>query len=355
MILSGCGGTLVEVKLSDLNSGLRKYEGDTIYDNVTNNISYKTYDNAKYDEIFRESALTKATVDQIRFSLERVIGDSVSFPKNAKSKKFGIEMVKMAKKQVQELPTRVIKVTKGVASLSPKSDFSGMSKSKIPQVLISLKDAALQMKDAGEGVVEIGKLLKKAVKDKLKDPKSLSLPGSTENPTQDSDPIASAPVTKSAKIYREVTIGTQTWMAENLNVASGNSWCYNNQEANCKMYGRLYDWQTATSACPQGWHLPSNKDWKALEKFSGLLPDADLEEESGDAGKGDFGFSALPGGYYVGPAFSNIGVHGYWWSATEDDAIYASIRHLGPNGTNIGRYNYDKSYGFSVRCLKNSP
>jgi hypothetical protein len=70
--------------------------------------------------------------------------------------------------------------------------------------------------------------------------------------------------------YAVVTIGDQTWMAENLNYETSDSWGFFNNGSNCDVYGRLYTWDAAMSACPSGWHLPSDNEWKTLEMFLGM-------------------------------------------------------------------------------------
>jgi len=126
--------------------------------------------------------------------------------------------------------------------------------------------------------------------------------------------------------YRTVKIGGKTWMAENLNYQTGNSWCYGGDSSNCTEYGRLYDWNTAKTACPAGWHLPSNQEWNDLVTIAGgdtagrALKSAYGWEEKGNGADG-LGFSALPSGFGCVDSNSNgAGYGGYgglWWTATD--------------------------------------
>lgn len=158
--------------------------------------------------------------------------------------------------------------------------------------------------------------------------------------------------------YGTVCINGQRWFSQNLNYETGTSWCYSNDTANCSTYGRLYDWNTANTACPSGWHLPQSFEWNAMINFLGgggsagghmkttigwTLPNMGASNSSG--------WSALPGGYYDGGAFKAIGETGAWWSATE-------------NGTAVERFNIvnwedqiskgfdSKNLGYSCRCVK---
>lgn len=71
-------------------------------------------------------------------------------------------------------------------------------------------------------------------------------------------------------VYKTVVIGKQTWMAENLRYKTESGcWAYNNDEANIITFGYLYNWQTANSICPNGWHLPSASEWSILSDFLG--------------------------------------------------------------------------------------
>ncbi|MDR2592691.1 MAG: fibrobacter succinogenes major paralogous domain-containing protein, partial [Chitinispirillales bacterium] len=180
---------------------------------------------------------------------------------------------------------------------------------------------------------------------------------------------------RDGQTYKTVKIGTQTWMAQNINYQTkGGSWCYNNKADNCKKYGRLYDWMTAKTVCPKGWKLPSREDWDSLgQAVGGKRKPNDvgnidwygagkkLKSKSGwkknGNGTNDYGFSALPGGlrnYYNG-SFSNAGYYGYWWTATEYDSGNAYDRNMYDHDDNVYEYDNDKDYGFSVRCVADNP
>ena len=177
--------------------------------------------------------------------------------------------------------------------------------------------------------------------------------------------------------YKTVVIGTQTWMAENLDYAVEGSKCYNNNPANCAKYGRLYNWQAAKKVCPKGWHLPSNAEWDKLSRFV----DGDKGTESpyksptagkqlkavsgwnsykGSDGNGTdaHGFSALPAGD-LRSIFFGAGYSGIWWSTNEFNSTdklnndYAYSRQMSYS-SDIAYSGYDlKSFFFSVRCLQN--
>jgi uncharacterized protein (TIGR02145 family) len=160
---------------------------------------------------------------------------------------------------------------------------------------------------------------------------------------------------RDGKTYRTVKIEGRTWMAENLNYRIGTSWCYDGDGTNCNKYGRLYDWHTARSACPVGWHLSTRQEWDELVEIAGGKS-AGLRLKSrspGWNGGDDHGFSALPGGYrYIGGPFSNIGSYGDWWTATEKKATSAYYRFMRTGSKSVEENNDGKDHGLSVRCIK---
>jgi uncharacterized protein (TIGR02145 family) len=158
--------------------------------------------------------------------------------------------------------------------------------------------------------------------------------------------------------YETVKIGSQWWMAKNLDYSTGSSSCYDNDAANCKKYGRLYDWDAARSACPEGWHLPTEAEWDVLAQTVGGANVASkmLKSKSGWKSKGNgvdaFGFSALPAGRrYPDGSFAWVGNAAFFWSSTENDAKDAWGRFLDAGDEALRRHS-NETYGFSVRCLK---
>jgi len=179
------------------------------------------------------------------------------------------------------------------------------------------------------------------------------------------------------KVYKSVVIGTQTWMAENLNINIPYfSKCYEDLESNCDIYGRLYNWTVAGSVCPEGWHLPQAEEWLALinyvengeEESSGKKLKTSSGWEWSDPfyygykgnpnGTDEFGFSALPGGMCFsrnGPEkFDDIGYRAFWWTDTRREFQIAYMVDLmddiyKENGNLGGDFTSDY---LSVRCVK---
>ena len=168
---------------------------------------------------------------------------------------------------------------------------------------------------------------------------------------------------RDGKVYKTIQIGNQIWMAENLNYQIVDSWCYEDSSINCMDYGRLYTWSAAKSACPSGWHLPGDKEWKDLEMFLGMsLEDAEAIDQRGtDEGtqlkyKGSSGFEVLFGGIRDEDGlYSRIGTGGAFWTSSEYSASLAWYRGFSETEPGIHRYYFDKDMAFSLRCVKSQP
>jgi len=170
---------------------------------------------------------------------------------------------------------------------------------------------------------------------------------------------------RNGKQYKIVTIGTQTWMAENLNIDLLGSKCQNDSPANCRKYGRLYDWETAMDACPSGWHLPSKEEWGTLmeavggEKTAGKYLKATSgwksELKSGN-GTDAYGFAALPGGSHNSVVFTGDGGAGWWWSSSDGYSQYirnfAYVRVMSYAYEKASENGHGQENFFSVRCLQ---
>ncbi len=200
-------------------------------------------------------------------------------------------------------------------------------------------------------------------------------------------------IDKDNKSYKVVKIGNQWWMAENLaylpavyKSSSGSTTdpyyyvggYYGTDVAAAKnkpsyaKYGVLYNWPAAKAACPPGWHLPSDAEWKQLGKALGMSQaQADglgylgtdqgtqMKATSGwnnnGNGTNSSGFAGLPGGYrWDGGTFGDIGIYGTWWSNTEIRTDEAMRWLLYSNESTLNRYLYGKGYGFSVRYIRDS-
>ncbi|WP_294959993.1 fibrobacter succinogenes major paralogous domain-containing protein [uncultured Fibrobacter sp.] len=202
---------------------------------------------------------------------------------------------------------------------------------------------------------------------------------------------------RDGKNYRTVTIGDQTWMAENLNYADsiktsslrGKSWCYNNELKNCEVAGRLYTWAAAIDSvklatdadnpldcgsgktcglsgmvqgiCPSGWHLPDTTEWNVLFLAVGGTPTAGkvLKSQTGWPNNGNgtdsFGFSALPTGYrnYTGSFEIDSGIA--FWSSTENNTFNWTSHEMCIIDREDSFLLYtNNNVGLSIRCVKDS-
>jgi uncharacterized protein (TIGR02145 family) len=160
---------------------------------------------------------------------------------------------------------------------------------------------------------------------------------------------------------KTVTIGGKTWMAENLNIQTENSWCYLDIDAYCNKYGSLYNWNEAKTVCPSGWHLPTDQEWADLVAVAGgASADSRLKTESdwqyngiNSGGINDLGFSAKPGGARLSSGrYTGSSIEGYWWTATEAGGGFAYYRIISCQKGGVERNDENTARGHSVRCVK---
>jgi uncharacterized protein (TIGR02145 family) len=206
--------------------------------------------------------------------------------------------------------------------------------------------------------------------------------------------------------YKTITIGTQTWMAENLRTTKYQNgdligttsspavditkestpeyqWVYDGNESIAAQYGRLYTWYTINDSrniCPIGWHVPTHEEWTTLADFlinngygfggSGnkiakamvATSGWDIDGTQGNPGNdqsnnNSSGFSAIPGGFRASDnaGFSFIGGGGYWWSSTDGGTILAWRGcYMWYSSGFVYMDASDKKVGLSVRCLRDN-
>lgn len=210
---------------------------------------------------------------------------------------------------------------------------------------------------------------------------------------------------RDGQTYATVVIDNQCWMAENLNTGSQinstsggyqqtdnddiEKYCYGNDPDQCDEYGGLYEWpeamdyaslEGAQGICPEGWHIPTDDEWKILSgnvdsEFPVGDPEWDKTGRCGSDAGGNLkeegtvhwnlpntgatntsGFTGLPGGYrniYSGNFF-DTGNMGTFWSSSQTDPDMAWSRYLDYSDARISHYTSSKQNGFSVRCLKDN-
>jgi uncharacterized protein (TIGR02145 family) len=191
---------------------------------------------------------------------------------------------------------------------------------------------------------------------------------------------------RDGKVYKTVVIGTQTWMAENLNVATFRNgdpipeeqydvkwirarefakpaWCYYNKDTTKgRIYGKLYSWAAVSDPrglAPEGWHIPTDEDWTILSDYLGGDEVAGKKMKSNNGwlengnGTNTCGFLGLPGGGRFGNGeFNNFGYYGWWWSSSEN---YLTLQWKDDSldfNRNLRSGQWLMIYGLSVRCVK---
>lgn len=166
--------------------------------------------------------------------------------------------------------------------------------------------------------------------------------------------------------YKVLKIGEQIWFAQNLNYYTNNgSWIYDWNKSNATKYGRLYDWNTAVNSCPEGWRIPTDADWKRIEKLYGLPPDEldDMQRFRGEYNSvansflknGISGLNIVFGGHYdksyKKSKFIDKEAKGPYWTSSSigNKGVY---RNFWKGSSGIWRNTENKMKGFSCRCIK---
>lgn len=151
------------------------------------------------------------------------------------------------------------------------------------------------------------------------------------------------------------------WLTQNLDIKTEPSFCYDDSEANCCQYGRLYTWESAQRACQSlndGWRLPTDDEWRHMAKLYGGVS-MDSDDKGKEAYKallrgGSSGFNAiLGGGRSPDGQYARLEAHGVYWTASESDAASGWFYNFGKGGQALHRQSGgEKPRAFSVRCVR---
>lgn len=158
---------------------------------------------------------------------------------------------------------------------------------------------------------------------------------------------------RDGQTYKTVVVGTQTWMAQNLNYKTDDSYCYDDDDVSCSQYGRLYTWDAAMNACPDGWHLPTDAEWEVLRKaVDDGSGNSGTNLKSGTWGGADaIGFSAFLAGYRDDNGnYGGMNYYADFWSSSEHgDKV--GLMYLHRDSRDMFLESAAKGRGYSVRCI----
>ena len=198
---------------------------------------------------------------------------------------------------------------------------------------------------------------------------------------------------RDGRVYKTVKLGSQEWMAENLNYAAEGSLCYEDDEKNCEKYGRLYNWEIALDTsnrgcgdnfsgcrlrsdfhpregiCPDGWHVPEHAEWDTLFAYADAHGEGESAADALQAYYRDdylektyssdrFGFNVVPAGVFNGNEFSGLGTSTEFWTASIETTDWLSYISITPStihfvkGSGSNVYMTHISHAVSVRCVK---
>ena len=197
------------------------------------------------------------------------------------------------------------------------------------------------------------------------------LPIFCKTETEDNCEYGTMTDARDGQTYKTVKVGEQWWMARNLNYAdsvktpvlTNHIWCFTYQRENCDEIGLHYTWHAAKEACPDGWHLPSNEEWKKLidtvggEAVAGKILRSQAGWDAGVNGSNGMdavGFSILPAGYRIAVAFVFTTMLNGFWSSSEYDVNKAGFMGLNylDDSAKILDMQTDKINAYPVRCIK---
>lgn len=208
--------------------------------------------------------------------------------------------------------------------------------------------------------------------------------GDSDSPSSASQILGTITDSRDGKTYKTVSIGSQIWMAENLNYETANSFCYYNNRDNCDKYGRLYIWSAAMDsagiwssngmgcgdasicspiypvqgACPMGWHLPTMVEFETLfalvgdQYIAGQMLKATRSWIDRRKERDSYSFSALAAGFRNDENFILEGHDASFWSSTEFSDESAYFVELSDYNDYADLRPLYKNFAFSVRCVK---
>lgn len=166
---------------------------------------------------------------------------------------------------------------------------------------------------------------------------------------------------RDGETYPYIQIGDLFWLKENLRYQAPDSECYEGDSLNCEHYGRLYSFEASRTACPEGWHLPSPKEWKSLRRVTSsrkadkIIVPGEWQGEAFSGATNELGLSVLPGGRkdekgptFSGNEFGEQGISSSYW--LDDGEYHWHIRwgksHIHKHG-DISR----QGRKFYIRCV----
>lgn len=163
--------------------------------------------------------------------------------------------------------------------------------------------------------------------------------------------------------YLLAKIGDRVWFTENLNYKIDGSFCYKDDDALCQAYGRLYTWDAAIKACPNGFHLPTQEDFESLWQEAGAdfnaayLLKAEYNWSGETNGNDSLKFGAMPAGNrFDDETYGNMSKFAFFWSSEKNlestEKNKAQVWYMTSKSMAFSFMNKPKNFGFSVRCVQ---